>query len=231
MKNSNLIAKDLHKSFAISQTSQTALQVLQGINVQFNQGSTYAIVGVSGSGKSTLMHVLGGFDKPDSGSVLLVGHDIYKLSQSKKESLLNQQFGFIFQFHYLIKELNILENIILKGLIKGDNKTECQKRGLELLEYVGLSDKIYSYPTELSGGQLQRVSIIRAIFNKPVFLIADEPTGSLDSQNALLITDLLEQCRKNWGMGIIICSHDSAVYNKMDNIFRLHNGLLEEIRK
>ena len=227
MKNSNLITKDLHKSFV---QAGSTLHVLHGVNIRFDQGTTYAIVGVSGSGKSTFMHVVGGLDRPDHGAVLFDGQDIYNLSQSKKESLLNQSFGFIFQFHYLIKELNVLENVILRGLINGLSKTECIATAQELLEYVGLSDKMYSYPTELSGGQQQRVSIVRAIFNKPAFLIADEPTGDLDSANALLIVDLLEQCRKNWGMGLIICSHDSSVYNKMDKVFRLHNGLLEEIK-
>lgn len=224
MNQNILIAKDIYKSF---KQGDKDLQVLKGVNFEFKQGITYALTGVSGSGKSTLLHVLGGLDKPDNGEILFNNHNIYKIRQNKKEDLLNQELGFIFQFHYLIKELTVLENIILMGLIKGDSKKDCQKRALELIEYVGLQDKIHSYPTELSGGQQQRVSILRAIFNKPSFLLADEPTGDLDSQNALLIVDLLEQCRKLWGMGLIICTHDSSVFCKMDVVLKLHAGILE----
>lgn len=224
MNISKLESRKIYKNFF---QGDKTLEVLKGIDVTFDQNKSYAIIGVSGSGKSTLLHILGGLDNPSSGEILFNEKNIFKFYSSEKENFLNRHLGFIFQFHYLIKELSILENIMLMGLIKGDDKNECKKRAEILLNHVGLEDKAKSYPTQLSGGQLQRVSVLRAIFNKPDFLLADEPTGDLDSDNASLIVNLLLQCKKEWGMGIIICSHDIAVYDKMENIFRLHNGVLE----
>ena len=222
MKIIKLISKDLFKSFL---QGNKELKVLNGINYEFEKGRSYAITGASGSGKSTLMHLLGGLDDPDSGSVAFDGHDIFKFVQKEKELFLNSHLGFVFQFHYLIKELSVLQNIILPGLISGKSRRDCIKIAGELLNSVDLEDKIDSYPTELSGGQLQRVSILRAIFNKPSFLLADEPTGDLDANNAKIITDLLLNCQKEWGMGLIICSHDKAVYEKMDEVIILKNGI------
>lgn len=220
---SKLIAKDLVKDFVQGGKS---LEVLKGVNAEFVKGQTSAIVGVSGSGKSTLMHLLGGLDVPTSGTVFFNDHDLYKMRAAKKDAFLNKELGFVFQFHYLIKELSVIENIILPGLIKGDSKKECEKKAEQLLEKTGLQEKIHNYPTQLSGGELQRVSILRAIFNKPAFLLADEPTGDLDAQNAEMVVDLLLQAQKEWNMGVVICSHDKAVYSKMEKIFRLHNGIL-----
>ncbi len=223
MFESKLVVKDLHKKFV--QGGKT-LDVLSGVNAFFDQEKSYAITGVSGSGKSTFMHILGGLDSPDSGQVLFNKQDLAKFSTSGKEVFLNAKLGFIFQFHYLIKELSVIENIMLPGLIKGDSRDECLQKARKLLQGVDLMDKIDSYPTLLSGGQQQRVSILRAIFNKPAFLLADEPTGNLDEQNAAVVVDLLLKCKKEWGMGLIVCSHDSAVYNKMNTVLRLHNGIL-----
>ena len=222
MKIIKLISKDLFKSFL---QGNKELKVLNGINYEFEKERSYAITGASGSGKSTFMHLLGGLDDPDSGSVYFDGHDIFKFAQKEKELFLNSHLGFVFQFHYLIKELSVLQNIILPGLISGKSRRDCIKIAGELLNSVDLEDKIDSYPTELSGGQLQRVSILRAIFNKPSFLLADEPTGDLDANNAKIITDLLLNCQKEWGMGLIICSHDKAVYEKMDEVIILKNGI------
>jgi len=220
---SKLIVKDIHKSFV---QGEKELKVLRGVNAEFEKGKTYAIVGVSGSGKSTLMHLLGGLDTPTSGTVFCDDQDLFKFKQARKDKFLNQELGFVFQFHYLIKELSVLENIILMGLINGKSRKECEKRGQELLRKTGLIDKINSYPTQLSGGQLQRVAILRAIFNKPSFLLADEPTGDLDAANASVIIDLLLNAQKEWGMGVIICSHDKAVYGRMKMILILHDGVL-----
>jgi lipoprotein-releasing system ATP-binding protein len=220
---SKLVAKDLVKDFVQGGKS---LEVLKGVNAELVKGQTCSIVGVSGSGKSTLMHLLGGLDVPTSGTVLFNDHDLYKMRASKKDAFLNKELGFVFQFHYLIKELSVIENVILPGLIKGDSKKECEKKAEQLLEKTGLQEKIHNYPTQLSGGELQRISILRAIFNKPSFLLADEPTGDLDAQNAEMVVDLLLQAQKEWNMGVVICSHDKAVYSKMEKIFRLHNGIL-----
>ena len=224
MKIIKLISKDLFKSFF---QGDKKLNVLNGINYEFEKGQSYAIIGASGSGKSTLMHLLGGLDNPDSGSVYFDKHNIFKFEQKEKEAFLNNNLGFVFQFHYLIKELSVLQNIILPGLISGKSKKDCVQKAVSLLKKLDLDDKIDSYPTELSGGQLQRVSILRAIFNKPSFLLADEPTGDLDANNARIITDLLLSCQKEWGMGLIICSHDKAVYERMGKIVTLKNGVLQ----
>lgn len=219
----HLVANQIYKNFG---DHNKINPVLKGIFADFNRGNTYAIKGVSGSGKSTLMHILGGLDSPTSGSVKFNGKNIYELKQKEKEKYLNQAVGFIFQFHYLIKELTVLENIILIGQIKGINKKACSLRAEELLQAMNLSDKQNRYPGELSGGEQQRVSIARAIFNKPAFLLADEPTGNLDSENAKNVIDLLLKAKDKWNMGLIICSHDPNVYNRMETIYTLHDGLL-----
>ncbi len=217
--------ENLHKNFFQGKKS---LHVLSGIEVEFHKATSYAIIGASGCGKSTLMHILGGLDTPTSGTVFYDKKNLFKFKSLEKEKTLNKDIGFVFQFHYLIKELSVIDNISLMGLIKGDSRKDCEKRAKFLLNEVGLIDKVNSYPTELSGGQLQRVAILRAIFNKPSFLLADEPTGDLDSQNALDVISLLEKCKDDWGMGIVMCSHDSNVYNKMDQVLLLDQGLLHK---
>ncbi len=224
MENLNLQVKDIFKSFW---SGEKELNVLNGINFEFQTGNTYAITGASGSGKSTLIHILGGLDFPTKGQIFWGQKNIFDLNQKQKELFLNSNFGFVFQFHYLIKELSVIENIILPGLIAGKTKKESVQKAEFLLNKVGLEDKFDSYPTQLSGGQLQRVSILRAIFNEPKFLLADEPTGDLDAKNAQIITDLLLLCRKEFGMGLIICSHDKAVYERMDKILTLKDGILQ----
>lgn len=218
-----LISNNIYKNFG---EKDKISHVLKGVSAEFCKGTTYAIKGVSGSGKSTFMHILGGLDQPSEGTVVFNGKDIYKLKQSEKEKFLNKTMGFVFQFHYLIKELTVLENIMLVGLVKGETNTKCRARAFELLQNMGLSGKENSYPGQLSGGEQQRVSISRAIFNKPTFLLADEPTGNLDSDNAKNVVNLILRAKDEWGMGVIICSHDPDVYTKMDIVYTLHDGLL-----
>ena len=223
-KNQLLIAKDLHKSYVQGGKLQN---VLQGVSISFHAGHAYAITGVSGSGKSTLLHLLGGLDVPTSGTVFFNDCDIFRFKERAKDSFLNQHLGFVFQFHYLVKELTIIDNIVLPGIIKGDNKQAAAKRSIELLDLVGLADKKNHFPGQLSGGEQQRVAIARAIMNRPAFLLADEPTGNLDADNAQRVVDIFLSCQKEWGMGIILCSHDRDVYQKMQTVYHLHNGLLD----
>ncbi|MFA5074928.1 MAG: ABC transporter ATP-binding protein [Candidatus Babeliales bacterium] len=223
MFQAKLIVQDIHKSFI---QGDKRLNVLTGISFEFEQNKSYAIIGVSGSGKSTLMHILGGLDKPDQGMILFNDKNLFKFKESEKEKFLNTHMGFVFQFHYLIKELSVIENIILPGLIKEEYKKDCLKKAEDLLQNVDLKDKMHAYPATLSGGQQQRVSILRAIFNKPSFLLADEPTGNLDEHNARGVINLLLKYKQEFNMGIIICSHDPEVYNKMDVVLRLHEGKL-----
>lgn len=222
-----LVAKRVYKDFL---QGSKVTHVLKDVSIEFEKGKTYAVTGVSGAGKSTFLHVLGGLDTPSSGSVIFKGHDIYDLNTSVKEKFLNEEFGFVFQFHYLIKEFTVLENIVMVGLIKGEARKKCVARAEELLIEVGLQDKKDSYPGQLSGGQQQRVAIARAIFNKPAFLLADEPTGNLDHENAMMIIDLMLRARSEWGMGIVLCSHDPDVYNKMEQVYTLHDGVISKNR-
>ena len=211
----------MHKEF---DQGGKILPVLKGISVEFHQAKSYAITGVSGSGKSTLLHLLGGIDVSTGGKVTLNDKDLETFKTDRRQHFLNRTIGFVFQFHYLIKELSVLENIMLMGLIKGDSRDKCVARAKKLLSLVNLSAKADVYPHQLSGGEQQRVAIARALFNKPSFLLADEPTGNLDAQNAQQIIDLFIQAQNEWGMGLIICSHDSAVCARMGVEYRLFNG-------
>jgi len=226
MKNLLLSAKNVEKFYGEGEKRQ---EVLRGVTAEFQERKSYVITGVSGSGKSTLLHILGGLDEPTSGAVFFGGDNISRLGQRKKEQFLNSSIGFVFQFHYLINEFSVMENIMLPGLVGGKVRELCKKRSEELLEHIGLLDKSSSYPFELSGGEQQRVSILRAIFNKPKFLLADEPTGNLDAFNAKRIMDLIIRCQKEWGLGLIICSHDPAVYSQMETVLELESGKVREI--
>lgn len=217
-------AKNVKKNF---EQGSVCTEVLKGISAQFEQGKTYALTGVSGTGKSTLLHIIAGLDAPSSGEVLYDNKDIASLSPDQRTHFLNRYIGLVFQLPYLIRELSVLENVMLMGLIKGDPESECKKRALELLVSVGLEDKANHQPASLSGGQQQRVAILRALFNKPAFLLADEPTGNLDELSGKLIIELLLRYQNEWGMGIIVSSHDAYVAERMEIVYKLHDGVLD----
>ena len=222
-KASVLTVKNLRKKFVDEDKSTI---VLDDVSASFSSGKTYAIKGVSGSGKTTLLHVLGGFESPSMGNVFWGDKDLFSLKDSERLQLTNSFIGFVFQFHYLLNEFNAIENIIMPGLVKGLSRKECLDKAHGILDEVGLSDKANDYPAQLSGGEQQRISILRAVFNSPTFLLADEPTGDLDSDNAKKIVDFLIKCVERWGMGLIVCTHDEYVCTKMDHIFKLKNGIL-----
>ncbi|MFA6527440.1 MAG: ABC transporter ATP-binding protein [Candidatus Babeliales bacterium] len=218
-----LEAHDLHKTYELEKKSNP---VLGSISASFQQGTSYAIIGVSGSGKSTLLHILGGLDTPTKGHVSAGGRNLAILKQSEKNQFLNQGIGFVFQFHYLVKELSVIENVMVPGLVSSNSFQTVERHALELLTNVGLEKK-HNHPiSTLSGGEQQRVAIARALFNKPKFLLADEPTGNLDAENAEAVVALILKAQQTWGMGVILCSHDATVYQKMQVKYRLHNGLL-----
>jgi lipoprotein-releasing system ATP-binding protein len=205
------------------------LEILKGITARFEQGERYAITGVSGAGKSTFLHILAGLDAPTAGSVLFNGEDINAVTSAKRSQFLNESLGLIFQSPYLIDELSVVENVALKGLIANQTYDEAIQRAHELLKIIGLSQKAESLPATLSGGQQQRIAILRALFNKPPFLLADEPTGNLDERTGKDIVDFLIDCQKQWHMGIIVSSHDPYVAQKMEHKLQLHDGLLRVI--
>ncbi len=199
------------------------LEVLKGITYSFLQASTYAISGPSGTGKSTLLHLLGGLEQPTSGDVVL---DNRPLREAARKNILSQKIGFVFQFHYLIHELTILENVMLPGLIRKRPVSEIRERALELLAAVGMIKKVDAHPSHLSGGQLQRAAIARALLNNPIFLIADEPTGNLDEDSATSVVKLLTDVHEQLGTGIILCSHDKSVCQRMQVTLHLDHGKL-----
>ena len=203
-----------------------SLVVLDEISTIFQKGRSYALVGVSGAGKSTLLHIIAGLDEPTDGTVCFDDLSYTQLTSTQKERLRNRSLGMIFQTPYLIDELTILENVMIKGLIGGLHHRFCREHAQNLLATVGLSDKLHSYPSELSGGQQQRVAIARALLNKPDFIIADEPTGNVDAQTAQEIVELLLSCTQQRSMGLIISSHDMNIAYRMGTILQLDQGNL-----
>jgi lipoprotein-releasing system ATP-binding protein len=224
MSKATLIAKNISKQF--SQATEN-ITVFSNVNATFVQGNSYAITGISGSGKSTLMHIIAGIDTPSSGTVLFNDQPLHSLSSAELDQFLNTSIGLVFQSPHLLRELSIIENIMLPGLVSGMAYHDCKQKALPLLKQVDLLLKQDNKPGELSGGQQQRVAIARALFNEPAFIIADEPTGNLDLATGQTIINLLLACRQQWNMGIIISSHDEYVTDKMDEKYLLNNGTLQ----
>ncbi len=208
---SKILLHNISKSFV--QAKHEKINVIKNINFEFIQGHSYGLSGVSGTGKSTLLYIIANLESPSSGQV-------------EYQNLGTEDIGLVFQYPYLIPELTVLENVILKGLISGRSILDCKKEGLELLKTVGIFEKAESSTGALSGGQQQRVAICRAIFNRPKFLFADEPTAHLDKDNARQIIDLLLSAKKNWNMGLIVSSHDPEVTSLMDNVLEISDGNL-----
>ena len=219
-------AEKITKRFSLRRGS---LDVLNGISYTFSSGHTYAVIGASGTGKSTFLHILAGLTEPTSGTVSINDQNITLFSQEAHEYYLNHTVGLLFQMPYLIKELTVLENVMSKGLIAGINRAVCEQEAFALLEKVGLADKAHEHPSILSGGQQQRVALARALFGRPAFLFADEPTGNLDAKNGQAMVDLLLACKDEWGMGIIVSTHDPAVAERMEVRLEMRDGLLVQI--
>lgn len=203
-----------------------AIEVLRGVSLQVQSGEIAAIIGASGAGKSTLLQILGTLDQPDSGEVKIDNVDVFKLSKRELAEFRNKQIGFVFQSHQLLPEFNALENAIFPGLIAGDSKKIAQKRGLQLLEYMGLGDRIYHSPTKLSGGEQQRVAIARALYHSPKVVFADEPTGNLDSHNAQQVQDLFENLRKEFNQTFILVTHNQTLADMANHVYTIKDGLV-----
>lgn len=221
-----LQASQIRKSYA---QGSGALEILKGIDLVINRGEALGIVGASGAGKSTFLQILGTLDRPDSGSLFFGGRDLCKMDDDELALFRNEKMGFVFQFHHLIQELTALENVGLPGMIRGQVSTQVEKRAQELLNYFGLSSRLDHYPSELSGGELQRVAIARALFNRPQFLFADEPTGNLDSANAELVQNLFFEMQKEFGLTLVIVTHDQRFASRFPRLCRMRDGLFESV--
>ena len=215
---------NLHKSFT---RGPEVIEVLKGVTMGIRRGEGIAIVGASGSGKSTLLHLLGGLEHPDEGRILYNSKNICTMNDSEIAGFRNAHIGFVFQFHFLLPEFTALENVMMPSLISAKKSDEISSRAHSLLETVGLKDRIYHKPGQLSGGEQQRVAIARSLMMSPKVLLADEPTGDLDPDTGKNIIDLFKELKNSMGLTMIIVTHNMDLANIMDTILILKGGHLE----
>lgn len=212
--------KGITKSFG-------SLQVLKGIDLHIEKGEVVSIVGPSGAGKTTLLQIIGTLDKPDGGEITIDGTDVRKLSSKRLSEFRNKRIGFVFQFHQLLPEFTAVENVMLPALIAGASKGEAKKRAMELLDFMGLSERAGHKPAELSGGENQRVAVARALVNRPAVILADEPSGSLDSKNKAELHQLFFDLRDKTGQTFVIVTHDENLASITDRTIKMKDGMLE----
>lgn len=202
------------------------LEVLKGVNLHVAPGEIVSIMGKSGAGKTTLLQLIGTLDKPNSGRIVIDGTDVSALNDRRLSQFRNQHIGFVFQFHQLLPEFTAFENVMMPALIAGKGFKEAEKDAKELLDYLNLSDRIKHRPSEMSGGEKQRVAVARALINRPSIVLADEPSGSLDSQNKQELHRLFQEIRQNFGQTILIVTHDEALAGLSDRVIRMQDGTI-----
>lgn len=200
------------------------LQVLKGIDLMIEKGEVVSIVGPSGAGKTTLLQIIGTLDKADTGTILLNGTEVSCLKEKELSAFRNRHIGFVFQFHQLLPEFTALENVMLPALIARTNRAEARRQAAGLLDFLGLSDRLSHKPAQLSGGEKQRVAVARALVNRPDVVLADEPSGSLDSQNKTELHNLFFDLRKEFGHTFVIVTHDEALARLSDRMIELCDG-------
>jgi len=221
-----LKATNIHK---IYDNGKKELQVLKGVNLEIEKGKFIAVIGPSGAGKSTLLHILGGLDTPSEGEVLLEGNDIYALNDAALAAIRNKRIGFVFQFYHLLSEFTVLENVLMPSMITSGfvaRSSEVKDKALELLEKVGLKDRVTYFPSQLSGGEKQRVAIVRALMNNPDLLLCDEPTGNLDSKTGEEIIGLIKGINTQNNMTVVLVTHNAELARSADKIYHLKDGVL-----
>lgn len=219
-----LEAKGIQKHY---KKGKLKISVLKGVNFSVAPQETVAIVGSSGAGKSTLLHILGTLDEPSVGKVFFKGSDIFGRSEEERCRFRNRHLGFVFQFHYLLPEFTALENVMMPGLIAGRSESTLKPEAERLLAEVGLGSRLKHRPAELSGGESQRVALARALIMKPALLLADEPTGNLDSENSAHMMALLSKLNKEHGIGVVVVTHDRVLAGSMQRTVEMKDGQLD----
>lgn len=217
-----LKASNIHKSY-------DKLKVLKGVDLEISEASITSIVGKSGTGKSTLLHILGTLDRPDIGELIIEGENVFKLSSRKLARFRNSRIGFVFQFHHLIPEFTALENAGIPAMINNRTKAEANRLAVELLDYLGLSERLHHKPSELSGGEQQRVAVARALVNKPSIIFADEPTGNLDTTSSNELHQLLVKLKEDFSQSFIIVTHNQELASMSDRCLEMYDGMLREM--
>ena len=210
-------AKNIHKSFG-------NLHVLKGVDLEVKQGEFVSIIGKSGAGKTTLLHILGTLDQADSGTLIINNEDVSAFHSKRLAEFRNKNIGFVFQFHHLLPEFNALENVLIPAYIAKQSNGKIEKKAKELLDYLGLSDRLTHKPTELSGGEQQRVAVARSLINSPAIVFADEPSGNLDSASSKELHQLLFDLRKDFNQTFIIVTHNNELAQMSDRILEMKDG-------
>ena len=212
--------EDIHKSFG-------SLKVLKGVDLEIQKGEIVSIIGKSGAGKTTLLQIIGTLDRPDSGSVVIDGVDVFALKEKELADFRNRHIGFIFQFHQLLPEFNALENVMMPAMIARMSEKEAGQRAVQLLTELGMAERLTHKPNELSGGEKQRVAAARAMMMSPDVILADEPSGSLDESNKKELHKLLLQMREQYGHTIIIVTHDKELAEISDRVIEMRDGVVD----
>lgn len=215
-----ITARNITKSYG-------KIEVLRGVNFSVDEPKIISIVGQSGSGKSTFLHLLGTLDTPDSGSLSLMGNDVLAYNENQLAEVRNKEIGFIFQFHHLLAEFSALENVSIPYYINNKSKESAEARAEELLNYMGLGHRLSHKPKELSGGEQQRVAVARALMNQPQILLADEPTGNLDSQSSENLLEIFKKLHADFGQTIIMVTHNDELAQRCDISYRMEDGILK----
>jgi lipoprotein-releasing system ATP-binding protein len=222
-----LVCRSLCKSFF---EGGRKLDVLRDVDLEIMAGDLVAIIGASGSGKTTLLQLLGGLDKPSTGEVVIMGHDVATLGERQRGTLRNQSIGFVYQFHHLLPEFSALENVAMPLLVARMAPIEAARQARELLKKVGLGERLSHKPGQLSGGERQRAAVARALIARPALVLADEPTGNLDGRTGDQVFELMLELNRELRTSLVVVTHDHAIAARMDRVFSLENGTLKRTR-